>query len=377
MADKEKWIPIFEGGIQTDSNGNEREWSDDDLDLIVTNYDARKDDAPIVIGHPKTDAPAWGWVEALKRNGKMLLAKFKQVDEKFAEMVNAGRFKYRSIAVTPDLRLRHIGFLGAAAPAIPGLGEVKFDAEQEFAVYDQEFSLDGWIVNSIGRLFRSLRDWLIETKGKETADEILPDYKLESIESYESKPDEKALPAYNQDENQEVVEMENTISKEQHEAELAKFGAKVTDLESQLAAFKQKEAEAKQADRDRVIAQFCDSLQKDGAELTPKSRSLISEFMQSIAEVQEYEFSEGDGKKRETPLQRFQAIVNGGLEFMSTGEQATKDKAKTVNGTAGEKLAELAKDMMTKNPGMTFSAAFRQVQKENIELAQEYSQTLI
>jgi hypothetical protein len=73
-----KWIEIFRAGRQTDSTGNTREWTEADLDTIVERYDPARHEAPVVVGHPTDNAPAFGWVEALKREGKTLLAKFRE-----------------------------------------------------------------------------------------------------------------------------------------------------------------------------------------------------------------------------------------------------------------------------------------------------------
>jgi len=131
------WIEVFRAGKHTDSQGRQRTWTRDDLDKMVNGYDPTNHEAPIVVGHPKSNAPAYGWVEALKRSGERLLAKFKQVEQQFGEMVQAGRFKKRSISVYPNGTLRHVGFLGAAPPAIPGLKDIDFNDEDNCLDYEQ------------------------------------------------------------------------------------------------------------------------------------------------------------------------------------------------------------------------------------------------
>jgi hypothetical protein len=69
------WFEIFKAGTHQDSAGNERTWSEEDLDTIVSKYNPAEHEAPIVIGHPTDNAPAWGWVEGLKREGTRLYAK--------------------------------------------------------------------------------------------------------------------------------------------------------------------------------------------------------------------------------------------------------------------------------------------------------------
>jgi hypothetical protein len=55
-----------------------------------------------------------------------LYAQFRQVVPEFAELVNKGMFKKRSVRVRPDGTLMHVSFLGAAAPAIKGLKDFTF-----------------------------------------------------------------------------------------------------------------------------------------------------------------------------------------------------------------------------------------------------------
>ena len=108
------------------------------LQDIADNYNASVSEAPIVVGHPKTDAPAYGWIESFSVDGDRLVAHPRQVEAQFAQMVEDGRFKKRSISLYPPTAAsnpvpgthypRHVGFLGAAAPAISGLRDVEFAA---------------------------------------------------------------------------------------------------------------------------------------------------------------------------------------------------------------------------------------------------------
>ena len=139
-----KKFAIFKTGKHTDSNGNTKEWTQADLDFIVKTYDPVKHEAPIVIGHPENNAPAYGWIEKLERVGDILYAYPKQVAKEFVEMVKKGMFKKRSISLYPDGTLRHVGFLGAAPPAVKGLPEVEFK-EKEARIYEYEFETEEMI----------------------------------------------------------------------------------------------------------------------------------------------------------------------------------------------------------------------------------------
>lgn len=128
------WIEIFRGGKQADSEGREHD-GDALIERAVTGFNAAEHEPPIVIGHPKDNAPAYGWVEGLRssvKDGvKVLLMKAREVVPEFEDMVRRGLFKKRSASFYPDGRLRHVGFLGAAPPAVKGLADLKFEAGEE------------------------------------------------------------------------------------------------------------------------------------------------------------------------------------------------------------------------------------------------------
>lgn len=131
-----EWIEVFRGGLQTDSAGQSSYWHSDRLDEVVQSYDPAKHEAPLVIGHPEHDAPSWGWVEKVKREGDKLYVKFKDVAEEFLDMARRGLFKKRSVAFYPPdhpnnpspgkYHLRHVGWLGAMPPSVKGLKNVSF-----------------------------------------------------------------------------------------------------------------------------------------------------------------------------------------------------------------------------------------------------------
>lgn len=121
----DQWLELFRSG----DYGDKGNFSNSDLDDIVRNFDPSFHEPPAVIGHPAEDAPAYGWVSALKRSGGKLLGRLRQVDPTFEEMVKSGRFKKRSIALYQTGKgwmLRHVGFLGAQPPEVKGLANAAF-----------------------------------------------------------------------------------------------------------------------------------------------------------------------------------------------------------------------------------------------------------
>lgn len=135
------WIEIFRAGKHTDSNGRSGEFPPERLSEIASTYNSRILEepsmlAPVVKGHPKSDAPAFGWVKRLARRGDRLVAFVQDIAADFAEEVRQGKFKKVSISLYPDLMLRHVGFLGAATPAVKGLAEAEFAEKDGASVYE-------------------------------------------------------------------------------------------------------------------------------------------------------------------------------------------------------------------------------------------------
>ncbi len=129
-------IHVFRAGTHTASNGRTITFSEAELRDIASVYNPALHEAPLVIGHPRTDDPAYGWVKRIEYvEGEGLYVEAHQVEPAFAELVRQGRYKKISISLylpdAPDnpapghYYLRHVGFLGARAPAVKGLRPVE------------------------------------------------------------------------------------------------------------------------------------------------------------------------------------------------------------------------------------------------------------
>jgi hypothetical protein len=137
----ENLIHIFEAGQHTAMEGITLNFSEKMLKEIADNYNPSTHESPLVIGHPKNDDPAWGWVKKVVFSGKSLFVEPHNVQEQFKDTVKEGRYKKISPAFygpfssnnpTPGKwNLKHVGFLGAAAPAVKGLQPVSFGDDQE------------------------------------------------------------------------------------------------------------------------------------------------------------------------------------------------------------------------------------------------------
>ena len=70
---------IFRAGTRTDNSGRTITITPEQVAAIASHYSPDKHEAPIVVGHPSTNAPAYGWVGSLKAE-KTVLASQKRAN---------------------------------------------------------------------------------------------------------------------------------------------------------------------------------------------------------------------------------------------------------------------------------------------------------
>ncbi|GAB62658.1 MAG: hypothetical protein DWB56_14865 [Candidatus Jettenia sp.] len=377
MTNTIPWIPIFKTGTHTSASGVTREWTEKDLDTIVAKYNPAEYEAPHVIGHPEHDSPAWGWVEALKREGQVLYAQSKDFVPEFVEMVRKGLFRKRSIKLNPDLSLVHIGWLGANPPAVRGLANVAFQEKEKEGVTIEfeegnppcppleKGGIDQREKGGIDQNRKEARSMkFFEWMKKKAKDEGV------EIEDIPQNPS----PSFS-DADLRKLEIETEVqkrvqAKEQEFSEAQK--KKDAELKSREDALKAQEAEAQK----RHISSFCEGLLKEG-KLTPAQMKYgmgIQTFMEKISTVQDtIEFAEGDKKVKQTPLEYFRSFLSSFKKQIEFSEVAGSDKDITAGGNAGEKLATLTQQKMKDNKNLSYSQAFSEAQVENPALAREYA----
>jgi hypothetical protein len=241
----------------------ERNWTEADLDRAVSTFDPAKHEPPVVIGHPRDNQPAYGWIDGLKRVGNVLMARFKQVAPEFAQMVQGGRFKKRSVSFYADGSLRHVGFLGAMPPAVKGLKDIAF-GEEEIAVYEYE---EGEVSTT--------------TPHQEDTMQL-----------------EEALR-----ENERLKGQVAALEKEKANAEAkqAEFAEKATAAETKaakaekdLADMKAISAKAVETRANKEIADFVEELVGEGR-IAPADKDAKMKALTAAAKAQSYEFAEGGG----------------------------------------------------------------------------------
>ncbi len=370
MSALDGWIDIFRTGTHRDSGGREREWDAASLDRIAAAFEAG-DPAPVVVGHPEHDAPAWAWVGSLRRTGDRLQARLRDIAPEFREAVEAGRYTGRSVALEGDgedsFRLRHLGFLGGAAPAVSGLAPTRFSGR---AAVTYEFAAESEALgrSTLARVFRRLREWLIEKGGVEMADGLIADWEIEQVsgareqgagmeasfaaagppagEAGEGKTDnpggqagaqaQSAAPAPRHTQQEENMSGENDqTAKEREELEKrrAELGAERETLERERAEFAaQREAEQAKADAARRLREADASLEehvKEGRVL-PAEQAGLAAFMASLpggkGEVIVFAAS-GGGEEKKTPQAFFAEFLSHLPKRIHYGEFAGNDKA--------------------------------------------------
>lgn len=156
-------IRIARPGTFTSNEGVAVSFNEAMLAATVAAYDRASDPAPLVIGHPQLDHPAYGWVDRLDVQDGELVAIPADIEPSFAEAVRAKRYaKVSARFYTPDhpanpkpgvWYLKHVGFLGAHAPGIKGLGTVQFSEGDDQGVATIDFSTNEDIMTAVEASF--------------------------------------------------------------------------------------------------------------------------------------------------------------------------------------------------------------------------------
>lgn len=351
-------IQIFKTGKHTDSAGIEREWTSADLDKIAASYNPSTHEAPVVIGHPKDNAPAYGWVEKVWREGETLWAGLKDLVPEFVDLVKQGLFKKRSISLYPDLTLRHVGFLGAMPPAVKGLADVAFEAGEaciEFSVQGSEFSNEH--PNDINKNSKSGES---RKEGKMTFKEWVTQLKKMFLDLPEDIPGGTAVPqVFSEAEVQAQVEAARKKAEEEANAK-------------KDAEFAEKARLAKQEGLRAAISSWCEAMVDQG-KLTPAWVKFgLPDLLFAAGQIgTEIEF--GEEKTKAEPLARWKEFFEKQLPAVVSFKEIASREKDTGQGSAGEKLTALTHAEMEKDKTLTFGEAFKKVQIANIDLAREYA----
>lgn len=324
MVGAMKPFEIFRSGRHTSMQGAALTYSESDLGAIAAGYDVERHHAPIVVGHPKTDAPAYGWVDALEVRDGRLVATPGSVDPAFAELVATKRFKAVSASFYPPTSpvnptpgtwyLKHVGFLGAVAPAVKGLKPVEFAADDEAITIEFADWSTVQLGSSTARLFRSIRDWLIGRDGIEVAEQVLPDWELQMITQAAADATAEARveagPAYSEPQTTQ----EAPVTTPPDAAELQR---RADELAARETAFAEQQATARAGED----AAFVASVVEAGRFPAGLKDQAIALFAALDADG-EVSFAEGDQTVKQTPRDALRGILSALPKPVITGEIA-------------------------------------------------------
>jgi hypothetical protein len=328
-----KLLHIFKPGRWTTMAGEAIEFSQADLQASAAAYDPRVSKAPIVIGHPTTDAPAKGWAMAAIATERGLFVTPEKVDAAFAEEVKAGRWGAVSVKfyrpteptnpVPGSWYIRHVGFLGAANPAVKGLDDPAFanTADDGCACFVQAVALSEYDDVTNAALWRNLREHLIGTVGQDKADAVIPGYMVASLEQA-AQDEVREAAAEGADTPTPAFSELNPKEKPVTPEEKAALEAENTRLRGELAANKAAQIHA-------ANVAFCEGQ----AGVLPAWRAVAVATLDHLAAQPEVvQFGEGDAiAPLADQLKAMLAALPAAVQF---GESATKARAATAGDTS-------------------------------------------
>lgn len=345
-----KTLQIFKPGRHTAMSGVQFAFTEHDLAATARAYDPTLHQAPLVVGHPQHDHPAYGWVKGVQFSDGGLEATPEDVDPAFAEMVAAKAFKHMSASFyAPDAPgnpvpgvyyLRHVGFLGAVPPAVKGLRAPSFSAAEAGVV---EFSEWDDVTNA--GLWRSLREWFIGKFGQDEADRVVPQYQVQALESgaqdeLRQAQDDRQAEAGNAVAHSPTVGFSEGGS-DVTEAERAAIQAENDRLKADLKRLQDSQRAARVGAAHTEHVAFCERLVA-GARLPAAHQAVAVALLDDLANRAEdagaaVEFGEGEQRAPLAPaLRQLLEQMPVRVEFgeHATGERAAGDQVSTVEFAA-------------------------------------------
>lgn len=294
--------------------------------------------APIVVGHPKANAPAQGWIKGAKVQGDHLFLEFDRAKLKpsFRKALDRDDFKKWSISLYPPdslsnptpgkWNIRHLGFLGAASPAFPDLyNHPENDFELAFSTpagNTRVFVFDFAQPNPMD--LNSLKNQDGDLQLADIAKAL--GVEVSALEELMTQPADDTDPEFSE-----------------HPAFVAERRRREA-LEAQVASL------TLQRKRDEARS-FCEALVRDGRAM-PMPLNDVVEFLVSQESTKTFDFAESKGL---TPYAFVQKLLSGlpkqvPLGTTLTGGSDTLDFAEDHNAMT----AAIAKEMAT---GLSHSAA--------------------
>ena len=359
-------IHIFRPGRHTSMQGATIDFGESDLIATANAYDPTRHEAPLVIGHPRADAPAWGWVGGLTADEGGLFAAPRQLDPAFAEMVRAGRFKKVSASFyTPDSPhnyLRHVGFLGAHPPAVKGLAPVNFaEGDTDEGCVSFDFAESPGLLRRLADLFRGLREYVVEKDGTEMADRAIPSYVVSDLQEMAAASAAQAaeIPAFAEN---LPPKKEHTMQKQEtppvENADFTETKARADELERKVAYLT---GIARKERASRVV----DKALADGR-LTPAQSVGLADFMAGLDEEATFDFAEDGGKTTSMSPAAFMAAFLERLPRQVDFSEAApggEDAPETSSNDIAQRALNYCEEMRARGVTVSITDAVAHVSK--------------
>mgnify|MGYP003111725770 CR=1 FL=1 len=354
-------VEVFRPGTFRAMNGQEYAFSEADVAGMVANYDSKAAPAPVVVGHPKHDDPAFGWADSFEVNeAGTLVADLTDLSPEFVSAVEEGRYRKVSMKFfAPDASNnpkpgtyypRHIGFLGGAAPAVSGLATVQFaEAEDDELI---EIAFVEPAMEDVATLFRRMREFFIEKFSLEDADKAVPEYLIRWVDDAADAPSETA-PAFTAPKTEEPAMAADETKLNEREANISK---------------------RERAQRNTENVSFAEELIAGGKMLPVQKDSVVALLNElGVDEASEIAFSDDGTEKKVGAVQLLKDILSaqpevvpGGATDLGSDVPSASPAFAAPDGmsvdTDGLELHQKAVAFQAQHPGTQYIAAVQAVQ---------------
>lgn len=383
-------IEIFRPGSFRAMEAEDVAFSAGDLATIARRYDTAND-APIVIGHPDTDAPAYGWVKALRYDGagKRLFARIGDLHPAFAAAVRKRHYKKVSASFfAPDSPanpkpgawyLRHVGFLGAAAPAVSGLRPVDF-AGSVAGIFTFNFS------EKTMSAYERMKAFLVGKVGQDQADTLLSEYDLAALAAEEQA--EQATEVLSDDDGEPSTDAEGEASEDDLEDDGEGDGEE-GDEEGKNRSFAERQLrrrEVRIAGREKRLRRaakqlihrdnlnFAEGMVRGGRLLPVHKARLVAALDEIASKPGKVSFADGSSRHPAKEIKAILASLPASVSFGST-MPAVARKGKGVASFAAPDNFEIDPDRLElhkkalayqrEHPDVDYATAISIVEKED------------
>lgn len=415
LEDDEDDIEVegFCAGTHTDANGKTDTWTDKDIQQIADKYNdvSATAPAPVCLGHPVDNSPAYGWIKKAYASGGKLILKLGELNKDFVKALKDGAYKTRSLSLYEDGTIRHLGFLGGMQPAIKGLAPLHFADNKPSRIFS--FNERTLVMDKEVQDLRAKVSWYekIFNLFKVQVDKEFSEADTKIIPSPEAKPEEKKPEV--KEEKKEFAEpavleggqggaavksagsaMDETIKKEEggvaapdakievskeaqaqvkaeanEEAkENEELKAQVKALESRLASLEKLLTAKAEASDNKA---FCEALVAEGR-LRPADLEKEIENLNLRAQVDNTRsFAEG----QPTSVEMYKAYLKGQAKVVEFGELLTIPNAPAKDALVGvPSIEKYIEDKMRLDPKISYVDALKCVGEEHPDEMRAYLQ---